>query len=216
MHTFVIAEAGSCHGGSYDRAKKLVQIAKSCGADAVKFQYCSDYGRLMEKRGLKTTPYPFSVRKEWLDLLSWECSLVNIEFMCTVYLTQDIPVINPYVKRFKISAFESKDSQFIAAHHDWKQLLISGKNLYCVSKYPCPDEELRLANMAHTGLSDHTKNLLTGALAVALGARFIETHFRTNDCPQDAPDYAVAKTPFELSCYIEAIREAEVLMYGRN
>ena len=36
--TFIIAEAGVNHNGSRDIAKRLVEVAKSCGADAVKFQ----------------------------------------------------------------------------------------------------------------------------------------------------------------------------------
>ena len=35
---FFIAEAGVNHNGSLDKAKKLVVVAKECGADAVKFQ----------------------------------------------------------------------------------------------------------------------------------------------------------------------------------
>ena len=36
--TFIIAEAGVNHNGCIKEAKKLIDIAKDCGADAVKFQ----------------------------------------------------------------------------------------------------------------------------------------------------------------------------------
>jgi N,N'-diacetyllegionaminate synthase len=36
--TFIIAEAGVNHNGSIEIAKKMIEVAKECGADAVKFQ----------------------------------------------------------------------------------------------------------------------------------------------------------------------------------
>lgn len=38
IKTFIIAEAGVNHNGSLELAKKLVDVAKNCGCDAVKFQ----------------------------------------------------------------------------------------------------------------------------------------------------------------------------------
>lgn len=37
-NTFIIAEAGVNHNGSLELAKKLIDVAKDCGCDAVKFQ----------------------------------------------------------------------------------------------------------------------------------------------------------------------------------
>lgn len=42
-HTFIIAEAGVNHNGSIDNAKKLVDMAVDCNADAVKFQTFKAY-----------------------------------------------------------------------------------------------------------------------------------------------------------------------------
>ena len=38
MRTIVIAEAGVNHNGSIDLAKKMIDTAKDCGADYIKFQ----------------------------------------------------------------------------------------------------------------------------------------------------------------------------------
>ena len=38
MKTFIIAEIGVNHNGSLTKAKKLIEVAKLAGADAVKFQ----------------------------------------------------------------------------------------------------------------------------------------------------------------------------------
>jgi len=36
--TFIIAEAGVNHNGNIEIAKKMIEVAKQCGADAIKFQ----------------------------------------------------------------------------------------------------------------------------------------------------------------------------------
>ena len=36
--TFIIAEIGNNHEGSFNNAKKMLKLAKKAGADAVKFQ----------------------------------------------------------------------------------------------------------------------------------------------------------------------------------
>ncbi len=47
MGIFIIAEIGINHNGSLDIAKKLIQQAKECGCDAVKFQ--KDYRKVYTK-----------------------------------------------------------------------------------------------------------------------------------------------------------------------
>lgn len=52
-NTFVIAEAGSVHDGSFGNAQKLIELAASCGADAIKFQT-----HLASAETLRNAPMP--------------------------------------------------------------------------------------------------------------------------------------------------------------
>lgn len=86
--------------------------------------------------------------------------------------------------------------------------------LHCVSAYPAPLEAMQLLvlDTAYDGLSDHSRDTLTGAIATALGAQYIETHYRLRICRTNNPDYAVSFTPEELTIYIDNIRKAERML----
>ena len=49
---YIIAEIGSNFDGSMERAKMLIDLAKDCGADAVKFQ-CFTADKIVSKEGFK-------------------------------------------------------------------------------------------------------------------------------------------------------------------
>lgn len=179
---FVIAEAGSCHDGQLDKAYRLIKAAKACDADAVKFQMCTNPERMAERRN---APELASIYRkylhpvvEWLPTLKAKCDEVGIEFMCTTYLPEDICIINPYVKRFKISSFENEDQAFFDAHlHFEKPIIISWgmRNLHdilmvpdhaevcflhCVSSYPCPIDQLNLNGMHYNPHAEWRKRAL--------------------------------------------------------
>ena len=222
MSVFIIAEAGSCHEGILDNAKRLIDLAYAVGCDAVKFQFCSNYPQLAKNRMLTKPFYDFSIKKEWLPYLHGYCG-DRIEWMCSTYLKEDIAAVAPFVKKFKVASFESQNEEFIEAHpHDRPILISDGErlagnefNLHCIALYPCPDDHANLRAIKEwdfDGLSDHTKNPLTGALAVALGARYIEFHIKLKDTTPNCPDYEVARSPEEAHQYIKFIRQAEVLL----
>lgn len=233
MGVFVIAEAGSSHDNDLQKAYRLIEAAKECGADAVKFQWTSD-ARAMARNRWRMKPdlidsaelaidemrqnYEKYLQKpvSWLESLKVHADKVGIEFMCTVYLIEDIATIAPLVKRFKVSAYESGWTEFMRHHYPYgRQVIASVKadsyltdfehpdvsTLYCVSKYPTSLEDLKLRSMwdsnirggffvRHSGLSDHTANVLTGAASVAAGASIVEAHIRLDTTPEDNPDYA--------------------------
>lgn len=221
--TFVIAESGATWEADLEKAYRSIHAAAACGADAWKVQWVSDPEKMAARRNDPSLAAAYrrylAWPREWHEKLKARCDAAGIEYMCTTYLQEDIETIAPLVKRFKVSSFEACSWDFVVAHLPYcsgeRSLIISnglGKkpthlhrdivNLYCVSGYPCPINELNLACLwewcqledrrvsSYNGLSDHTTSTLTGALAVAAGAVVIEKHVRLLSTPTDNPDYA--------------------------
>lgn len=88
--------------------------------------------------------------------------------------------------------------------------------LHCVSKYPCPPEELRLGTIGFlkkryavpVGFSDHSIGIDSALAAVALGAEVIEKHFSFGRDLWGA-DHKVSMTPDEMKNLVAGIREME-------
>jgi sialic acid synthase SpsE len=92
--------------------------------------------------------------------------------------------------------------------------------LHCVSSYPTPDKaanlswigELRERFGVPIGFSDHTTQIVAGALAVVAGAKLIEKHL-TYDRAAPGPDHAASFDGKQFAEYVRLIRLAEA-MYG--
>lgn len=101
-----------------------------------------------------------------------------------------------------IAFLKSKDAQPILLH--------------CVSKYPCPPEELNLNTIKFynekfdipIGFSDHSIENDAAVAAVALGAKVIEKHFTLSRELYGA-DHKVSQTPEEFKQLVKRIREVE-------
>lgn len=88
--------------------------------------------------------------------------------------------------------------------------------LHCVSKYPCPPEELNFGAIKFlehrygfpTGFSDHSIGVEVALGAVALGAKIIEKHFSFS---RDlwGSDHKVSMTPGELKELTDGIKKIE-------
>jgi N-acetylneuraminate synthase/N,N'-diacetyllegionaminate synthase len=88
--------------------------------------------------------------------------------------------------------------------------------LHCVSAYPTLPEQATLGAITALrrrfpefpiGYSDHTTDLLTGALAVAAGACMLEKHL-TLDRTATGPDHAASLEPAQFAEYTELARRA--------
>lgn len=241
MGTFVIAEAACGWNGDLKQAEHSIRMAKAHGADAWKTQWTSDPVGMAGRRGIK-----YSAVADKFNRLAWPfehhaelwalCREHGIEYMCTTFLPKDIEKVEPFVKRFKISAFEARYDEFIREHFKHVKPIILSEtvmnpaaywedeyeyisHLHCVSEYPTPVERLCLkmnVHGKHRGLSDHTTSTLTGALAVAAGATIIEKHVKTIDMLPSDPDQphslSMNGTDSAFGEYVRNIRIAEAAL----
>ena len=97
--TYCIAEAGSCHDGNLEAAYALIDVAAEAGADACKFQWTSSATRLAQRRNAPAYEAAYRLLEfplEWHERLASRCWQLGLDYLCTVYLQEDIGVIEGY------------------------------------------------------------------------------------------------------------------------
>ncbi len=105
---YIVAELNSSHNGKEELAVEMINAAKECGCDAVKFQswsaetlYCEEY---YEKNPLsKRIVSKFSLEPETLFRLSEYCQKIGIDFSSTPYSKEEVDFLTdrcnvPFVK----------------------------------------------------------------------------------------------------------------------
>lgn len=136
MGVYIIAEAGVNHNGSLETAKKLIDMAKECGADAIKFQtfkaeestgvkadkaeYQKKNDRAQESQFemIKKLELPF----ESFAVLKSYCEERQIDFISTPDGEQSLNYLTKIgVKRIKIGSTEVTNQPFL------KKTAMSGK-----------------------------------------------------------------------------------------
>lgn len=105
---YIVAELNSSHNGKADVAREMIDAAKDCGCDAVKFQswsaeslYCRNYydQNPISKRMVSG----FSLKPAELLELSKYCNEVGIDFSSTPYSNEEVDFLTdqckaPFVK----------------------------------------------------------------------------------------------------------------------
>lgn len=129
IHTFIIAEAGVNHNGSFFLAKKLVDAAKEAGVDAVKFQtfkaenlvtksaHQADYQ--IENIGETTSQYDMLKKLELtfneFKMLKKHCDEQEIQFLSTPFDFESVDFLVDDLKMdiVKIPSGELTNSPFL-------------------------------------------------------------------------------------------------------
>ncbi len=95
--------------------------------------------------------------------------------------------------------------------------------LHCTTEYPVPINNINLLAMktirdklqADIGYSDHSCDIETPIIAVALGAKVIEKHF-TLSKSLEGPDHMASLEPHELKQMIASIRKTEIILGSKE
>jgi sialic acid synthase SpsE len=227
--TFIIAEVGS-NWTSFEDASNSITMAKSCGADAVKFQ-------LYTHSELYGTPDHLGMATElpldWLFKLAAKAKATGIEFMCTAFSPRGVVKVDPFVNRHKIASSELSYPELLdAVKATGKPILLStgGHNLeeiglalerlkgadvtlmYCVSAYPAKNVDLEGITMLEglvqnkaVGYSCHEDGYTSAVYAVCFyDVPVIEKHFKLRD--MDTPDAPHSLLPDDFRRMVQKIR----------
>lgn len=231
--TFITAEIGINAPKLQDKFR-LIDSAKEAGVDAVKFQLWEQktFPHLEEYRISKgdlcqTYGYASAAGIEWYCTAF---DLESLEFVCNIGMDIfKIPSNPAVVKNIQMidairdKVVENKRIFVSTGISDYFELCFINNRLdpysavffHCVSQYPTSVDKLNLQNIKHlrrrfknVGYSDHSGIPEIPALAVCLGAKYIECHI-TLDKKQEGPDHASSLDIDEFNRMVKLVRIAE-------
>jgi len=221
---FIIAEIGHNHMGYMRHAKLLIDEAKACGCDAVKFQF---YNTNKIKKPWESRYFELLLSehtKEEAKELKEYCDKVGIEFFASAFDTEHLEWLEEFgVKRHKIASRSIYDKELISVMEETGKPIIASlgkldsrgipeiKNaqyLYCVAEYPAYISGLPEFGKVYTGFSDHTIGMYWCREAVKRGATIIEKHFTLS---RDLPghDMKGSADPTEMKDFVIFCRQVE-------
>jgi hypothetical protein len=136
--------------------------------------------------------------------LYWRCRAAGVELMVTPMYSAAVPMLDPYVKRWKIR-YKDRENEAILGpcRATGKPMLISGKNLCCQPEYPPKEWPIPSDFNKTIGYSCHIPSIEV-PIEVTNGynhVQFLEVHVKRDHYPDNyCPiDNAVSITMSELA-----------------
>jgi len=236
----IVGEMAGTHDLNYDSAVELIRVADQAGCDGVKMQFCSNPARMAQRRNIPDASgyRRLAFSAHWLPALRAECEKRKLQFLMSVFLPEDVAIVAPHVNALKIASLESGDKKIVrtcietglpvfistgcmnqALYHQIKSHYecLSGWNqlvwMHSTSAYPVRADQINLRCIADgfEGYSDQTGKTMTGALAIASGAKYLEVHYKFPGTLTDNPDFGHSLTPEKLTEYVKLARLSEII-----
>jgi sialic acid synthase SpsE len=100
----------------FDNACRQIEVAKQCGASAVKFQMFTAqelYGPQVSNSKLEQEVNRNALHREMVPMLFEYANDVGIEFMCSAFSIDGYDFLEPYVKSHKIASPEAVSKELV-------------------------------------------------------------------------------------------------------
>lgn len=236
---FIIAEVGSNHNGSLEHAKKLIDVAKNAGADAVKFQLFKA-NHLSADKTVQAVLRRFEFRREWIKELSMYAQQKKIIFLATPFDMEAVDLLHKInVPAFKVASGDLTDLHLIEyIAKKGKPIILSvglgsleeirevldviystGNRevalLHCIVDYPTKPKDVNL-NVLKTLMQfqipiGFSDHTMEISIPIAAVAlgASIIEKHFTTDRKLKGPDHSYALEPKELKVMIEGIKTIE-------
>lgn len=231
----IIAEVGSNWNNLQD-CLKSIEIAKSCGAKAVKFQLYTSrelYGR---ERKIKN-----ELPRVWLKNLFNLAKRTEIEFMCTAFSPDGYRAIDSMVERHKIASAEITHLDILKQVNEFRKPVILSTGgakikqvddalkilkdckvtiMFCVADYPAKIIDFRyltllkevFGNNYGYGFSDHSVDVLNiPIIAKNHKCDILEKHVNLTD-QKDTPDAPHSLSQDEFKLMIDNIKDSTTVI----
>lgn len=165
---WLVAEAGSNHGGSLNTALRLVEVAAECGADAVKFQFFRANEMVAVGHPDFETFLHYEIPEFWLKPMRDHAAECGITLFYSVFSHEDVAVLESLDSppAYKVASAELTYTALLDAVAATGKLVILSTGmstardvvraltdlpkgtpfamLHCVSAYPAPPEDMNL------------------------------------------------------------------------
>jgi N,N'-diacetyllegionaminate synthase len=234
----IISEVGVNFNGNINLAYQLIDIAKDCGADIVKFQVYKTDNLVIKNSPQYNILKELELSEDNIKSLFKYSNNIGIEFLVSIFDLESLNFVSKLgLKRIKIPSGEINNLQLLnevnklrlpvvlstgmSNNNEIEQALLCLSDcpvtlLHCVSLYPTSYEQANLKRLdwlafkygKKVGLSDHSMGIDIPIAAIARGAIMIEKHL-TIDKNLPGPDHQASLEPNKFKEMVNSIRNIE-------